>query len=62
MISVCNWEVILTLVWSQIKEALQKMGAILPMNIFLRQELDRMQKVLIFWKISHTIITLKKYE
>ncbi|ROT80144.1 hypothetical protein C7M84_001143 [Penaeus vannamei] len=30
----------------EIREALQRMGAILPMNIFLRQELDRMLKVL----------------
>ncbi|XP_068204591.1 dynein axonemal heavy chain 5-like [Palaemon carinicauda] len=30
----------------EIRDALQRMGAILPMNIFLRQELDRMLKVL----------------
>nr|XP_013189103.1 unnamed protein product [Amyelois transitella] len=30
----------------EIKEALAKMGAFLPMNIFLRQEIDRIQKVI----------------
>lgn len=29
-----------------VKEALQKMGALQPLNIFLRQEIDRIQKVL----------------
>jgi len=29
-----------------VKDALNKLGALLPMNIFLRQELDRMSRVL----------------
>ena len=30
----------------EIKEALIRLGGLLPMNIFLRQEIDRMQKIL----------------
>lgn len=30
----------------EVKEALIRMGALLPMNIFLRQEIDRIQKVI----------------
>ncbi|XP_068218270.1 dynein axonemal heavy chain 5-like [Palaemon carinicauda] len=37
----------------EIRESLNRMGAILPMNIFLRQELDRMLKVL--KTVRHTL-------
>ena len=30
----------------EVKEALVRLGGMLPMNIFLRQEIDRMQKIL----------------
>ncbi|CAG9558495.1 unnamed protein product [Danaus chrysippus] len=37
----------------EVKEALAKMGAFLPMNIFVRQEIDRIQKVI---KTVHTTL------
>ncbi|XP_015833540.2 dynein axonemal heavy chain 5 isoform X3 [Tribolium castaneum] len=41
----------------EVKEALQRMGALLPMNIFLRQEVDRIQKVL--KEVKSTLCDLK---
>uniref|UniRef100_A0A8C5X2W6 Dynein axonemal heavy chain 5 n=1 Tax=Malurus cyaneus samueli TaxID=2593467 RepID=A0A8C5X2W6_9PASS len=41
----------------EVKAQLQKMGAIQPMNIFLRQEIDRMQHVL--FRVRTTLTDLK---
>ncbi|XP_073975032.1 dynein axonemal heavy chain 1 [Rhodnius prolixus] len=41
----------------EVKDALQRFGALLPMNIFLRQEIDRLQKVLV--EVSRTLLNVK---
>ena len=41
----------------EIKEGLDKLGGMLPMNIFLRQEIDRMQKILTL--VRRTLTDLK---
>ncbi|XP_033349446.1 dynein heavy chain 5, axonemal isoform X1 [Bombus vosnesenskii] len=41
----------------EVKEALQRMGALLPMNIFLRQEIDRITRVI--KEVYNTLTDLK---
>ena len=42
----------------QVKARLQKMGALQPLNIFLREEIDRMQKVITAVRITLTDLQL----
>nr|XP_022920640.1 dynein heavy chain 5, axonemal [Onthophagus taurus] len=41
----------------EVREALQRMGPLLPMNIFLRQEIDRIQRVIM--EVKSTLCDLK---
>lgn len=43
----------------EVKEALNRMGSLLPMSIFLRQEIDRMQRVITTVLFSALILFLK---
>jgi len=43
---------------TQVRERLKKMGHLQPLNIFLRQEIDRMRKVLTIVKATLTDLKL----
>lgn len=44
--------------FNQVRERLKKMGNLQPLNIFLRQEIDRMRKVLSIVKSTLTDLKL----
>ena len=45
-VSICkNFLLLRDYTQHEVKEAMERMGGLLPMNIFLRQEIGRMQKV-----------------
>ena len=43
---VAEWIMVMKQFLLQVKDKLRKMGHLQPMNIFLRQEIDRLQKVI----------------
>ena len=54
----CLYIVLQALVCWQVRERLKKMGHLQPLNIFLRQEIDRMSRVLTIVKTTLTDLKL----